>query len=101
MRKGLKNSKESLKLAEIQFYSDSDQTVTFFLRICLQITWRCRRKQKPAREEMNSGETKGSSSKIDRAVNAAATVVGVDVYRLYTDNLRIGSAQPNGNGDIM
>lgn len=34
--------------------------------------------------------------RIDRAANAAATVVGVDVYRSNADNLRIGS-RPDGS----
>jgi len=67
------------------------------------VTGRRERKREPAftGERMNGGKTKGSSPKIDRAANAAATVVGVDVYRSYTDNLRIGSARWNGSGVIM
>lgn len=43
-----------------------------------------------------AAKTKGSSLRIDRAANAAATVVGVDVYRSNADNLRIGS-RPDGS----
>ncbi|RLU23588.1 hypothetical protein DMN91_003793 [Ooceraea biroi] len=60
-----------------------------------------RAKTRPAFSEeggTNGGETKGRSSpKIDRAASAAATVVGVDVYRSNTDNLRISALSADGS----